>query len=252
VADLKSAVARAQGAAKKKAEDAVPAKTKSDGTAPTPNEMMRRGAQAFLNALDNKEFVEALSKVDRAYNERMAGAFLRDLGLSPEQIDHMYDLMGKMMIAKMDANQAATAGGLDNESREALIVQTQQDISAQIQAYLGDQQFAAYQQFNREAGARSVAASLQNSLSFTSSPLSDAQAQQLTTAMFQTVPNGQNADATGVGALVPMNPNPAMSQVTQAELTAAQSILSAPQLAALQALYNSQQAMRKAQRSGGF
>jgi hypothetical protein len=251
VAHLRAAVAGAESLAKRKAEETAKLKTKNEAQRSTQYDMVRQSAKAWLQALDNQEFLAALNKVDRDYNERTASAFLRGLGLSPEQVSHMLDLMGKMMIAKMDANQAATADGLDPRSRAALVAETQQETVDEIKAYLGDANFAAYQQFNQEIGVRSIASSLQTSLSFSSTPLSDAQAQQLADAMYQALPAAQKANATGLGALEPTGVLP-VPPVTKAELNAAQSVLSAPQLAALQSIYAGQQAMQAIRRMGGF
>ena len=252
VVNLRKAVAAAEGLAKRTADQAAAQKAKSGAAAASQNEIGRRWARAYLQALDNPEFLAALNKVDRAYNERTAGPFLRSLGLSPDQVSHMLDLMDKMMVAEMDANQAANADGLDQKSREALIIETQRETAAEIQAYLGDAQFAAYQQFNREAGVRSIATGLQSSLSYSSTPLSDAQAQQLTSALFQALPDAQKTNATGFGALYPLAPQTPMYPVSKAELQAAQSILSAPQMAALQSIYAGQQAAQAVRRAGGL
>ena len=253
VEHLRQAIAIAEGQAKSKAAAAASRKTAQEARAAAQNVNARRVAQAFLESLDHQEFQSALNQLDRAYNERTAGAFLRSLGLNPEQVNHMLDLMGKMMIAMMDANQAATASGLDQRSRLALIVDTQKDIAAEIQGYLGDANFAAYQQFNSQYNVRSIASGLQNSLGYSSTPLSEAQAQQLVSALYQTEPASlKAADTVGVGALYALSSPPPIAAVTPAELSAAETILSAPQMAALRSIYAGQQAMRALRRAGGF
>jgi hypothetical protein len=159
--------------------------------------------------------------------------------------------MGQMMIAKMDANQSANDNDLDLASRNALIAQTQQDIVSQIQSYLDAQQFEAFEQWNREQGVRAIASNLQTALSYTSTPLSDAQAQQLANAMYQAIPDWGKPDASGLGAMQPLTGNP-MPPITELKLTAAQSVLSPPQLSTLQEMAEQQKALGVIRQSGGL
>lgn len=154
------------------------------------------------------------------------------------------------------ARRAAQAwlAALDNKDfRASLVVQTQQEIAEQLQSYLGDQAYAALQQWNGMLYQRQIASSLQASLSYTSTPLTDAQAQQLAQAMYQAAPDSAKGDATGLGALQPLwNTANAAPRIRPSDLQAAQSILSPEQMSALQELANQQAAIRALVRSGGL
>lgn len=221
------------------------------GRAATLGAGIQLSGRAFIAALDDKTFLAALKTVDRDYNERTAGPFLRSLGLSPDQVSRMLDLMGDRMIAMMDANQAANAEGLDGPSRRALIQQTEQDSTNQIQAYLSPQNFAAFLQWNQQVGVRAIASNLQTALSFSGNPLTDAATQQLAQVLFQSIPEGQKPDAFGLGALAPLG-GPIQPPITSAEIEAAQALLSPPQSAALQQMAEGQRLIRMLQRAGAL
>jgi hypothetical protein len=262
-AALRAKIARIENAASEKAQAVEGARSKrqqgSDAKANAAAQKQRRldaihlAAQAWINSLDNKQFFQMLSEVDRNYNERTAAPFLRSLGLSADQVNHMLDLIGQMQIAKMDANQTANLDDLDPQSRLALVMQIQQDVANQIESYLGDNLFSDFEQWNRESGVREIATGLQNSLSYTSSPLSGQQVQALTNAMYQSIPADRQPDATGIGALVPLAiNNNFMPRVTQGDLNAAQSVLTPAQMTALQEIANRQQAYNTIRKTGGF
>lgn len=252
-ASLRAAIQEQQSRASSRAKAADARAQAREASSARQQSRARRAAQAWLAALDNKDFRAALATVDRDYNLRTAAPFLRSLGLGPDQVSHVLDLMGELMIAKMDANQSASATGLDAASRASLVVQTQQEIAEQLQSYLGDQAYAALQQWNGMLYQRQIASSLQASLSYTSTPLTDAQAQQLAQAMYQAAPDSAKGDATGLGALQPLwNTANAAPRIRPSDLQAAQSILSPEQMSALQELANQQAAIRALVRSGGL
>ena len=251
LATLRQTVAKEQTRAEEKATAQAKREQAASAAAQGNQNGQHRGAEALIEALNNKAFRDALETVDRDYNLRTAAPFLRSLGLSADQVNHMLDLMGQMMIAKMDANQSANDNDLDLASRNALIAQTQQDIVSQIQSYLDAQQFEAFEQWNREQGVRAIASNLQTALSYTSTPLSDAQAQQLANAMYQAIPDWGKPDASGLGAMQPLTGNP-MPPITELKLTAAQSVLSPPQLSTLQEMAEQQKALGVIRQSGGL
>lgn len=208
-------------------------------------------AEAILKALDLPKFRDEVALVDRTWNLRMTAPFLRGLGLTPDQVSHAIDLIDQVMLATADANQAANAaGGIQGSDRIALIQQSQQDANAALKAYLGDQNFAAYEAYNQQLNERQVASQLQATLSYTSSPLTDSQASQLIQAMYQTIPPDKQPPAIGLGAFSAFGGG--MPSVSDDQLAAAKTLLSPAQYTALQEIADSQKGLTALMKAGGL
>ena len=153
--------------------------------------------------------------------------------------------------------QAAREQGLtprtDPDEFQQAIAQAQAAVDSQIQAELGAAGFAQYQQYQQTLPQRNTANQLQQSLSYTSTPLSDDQANQLIQILAQTAPadSGSGGNRNGfffaAGNVNIMAGAGGAGQITDQAISQAQTVLSAPQVQALQQLQQQQQARQQMQ-----
>jgi len=105
------------------------------------------------------------------------------LNLPAAQLDKFKSLLLEKQSTMQDVMMAARDQGLDPRSDpegfRKLVNTTQADSDANLKAALGDDAFAQYQQYLQAQPQRNVVNQLQQSLSYTEAPLSDAQATQL-------------------------------------------------------------------------
>jgi hypothetical protein len=131
---------------------------------------------------------------------------------------------------------------------------------------LGDTDYSAYQNYQSTLPQRGVVNQLQQSLSYTASPLTEAQADQLVQILAQNQPPGsagagQNVTVSRVVAGVGGGPEIASyvgpgggfggAPITDAAVAAARPVLNDSQIAALEQLQQQQAQMRAAMQSMG-
>jgi hypothetical protein len=174
----------------------------------------------------------------------------------------------------MDVMSAASQQGLDmmkdGPALRQSMLDAQAEVDAQIKTLLGDQGYAEYQNYQQTLPQRGIANRLQQSLSYTSTPLSDDQASQLIQILAQnpganpmaklggdatysgnTVVFSGRGAAVGGGATTTVTvggPGIVLGGaalggglISDAAVTQAQTILSPPQVQALQQLQHMQQ-----------
>ena len=169
---------------------------------------------------------------------RYAGLF-DHLNLSAEQLAHFKDLLVQRQSAPMDILTAANDQGVtDPQDFQKLVASTQTDIDSQIKATLGDAAYSQFQDFQQTQAARGTINQLQASLSNTTAPLTPAQADQMTQVLAQTSPAASKGPARVLGGN-------SSGLITENTLNQSQSVLSAPQIQALQAIQQQQQAQIK-------
>ncbi len=247
---LQDQLAAASGPA---ARDGSDPRAGPDGGPPGPQG--RRGFGGRIEAMmGNPEFqrlasIQAKARLDGSYaalfkalSSGAAGA-----ALTPEQLDQFKNLLVQKQQALMDAVQVARDQGLDPRTdRQAFgqaVAAAQAAVDQQIQAALGDTGYAAYQQYEQTMPQRNTVNQVEQSLSYTATPLTDAQANQLVQILAQDQPQraGSGAASTGANLRSLFNQN-APAPITTQALTDAQGILSQPQLQALQQVQQAQQA----------
>src|SRR5258708_19119689 len=155
----------------------------------------------------------------------------------------------------MDVMAAARAEGLngrDNRDQIRQLVQdTQTEIDNTIRSTLGDAGFTQYQNYESTLPQRNVVGQLEQRLSYSSTPLTDTQSEQLVQILAQTAPQGGNAGGGATagfvqafagrgGALATLTG--ANTPITNEAITQAQTVLATQQISALQSLQQEQQA----------
>ena len=184
-------------------------------------------AADYLARLDDPEVRRIMDLQRLAAINRQYAQFFRDAHLSPEQIRQFQQLMLERQRAQTDVLVAATQQGVnpmsDPQAFRDLVKNAQADVDQQLQSSLGADNYAQFQSYQQTQAQRAVVNQLQQDLSFSDTPLTDAQQQQLIQIVAQTNPAGG-------------------SSVNEKTVAAAQGLLAPAQLQALQNLQQLQQA----------
>ncbi len=232
----------------------------ADGENAGPTTEGRRGGRfgAFASMASNPEFQKLMAIQAKGRIQQTYGALFKALNLTPEQLAQFQGLLADKAQALVDVMQAAREQGInpreDPDGFKTLMGQAVAQSDAAIQAELGDAGFAQYQQYQQTLPERNTVNSLQQALSYSNTPLTEDQSNQLIAALSQTQPqrpgNGTsgttNGGDGGPGIMSLMNGG-GTAKVTDAGLTQAQGILSGPQLTALQQIQQQQQAQQQMQ-----
>lgn len=208
--------------------------------------------QAMMN---NPEFqklamIQAKARLDSSYAALFKSLANGSAGatLTPEQLDQFKNLLVQKQQAMLDAVQAARDQGLsprsDPQGFAQAIQAAQASVDQQIQSVLGDSGYAAYQQYEQTIPQRNTVNSVQQALSYTATPLTDAQASQLVQILAQDQPQNAGSGTANAGSvnLRTLFNAGGTAPVTAQALTDAQGILSQPQMQALQQVQQTQQA----------
>jgi hypothetical protein len=225
----------------------------ADATAAS-DQPQRRGNGGFRAVMSSPQFQKLMAIQQKAMLDTSYGALFKILNLTPQQLEQFKGLMVQKQQAVMDAMQAAREQGINprtdpDEFRQA-IADAQASVESQIQTQLGPAGYAAYQQYQQTLPQRNVTTQLQQSLSYTSTPLSDDQANQLIQVLAQTAPAGAS-NGGGFAGMAPMGFGGGGmgggATVTDQAITQAQGFLTASQVQALQQIQQQQQARQQMQ-----
>jgi hypothetical protein len=118
--------------------------------------------------------------------DKMYGAAFQQFNLTPEQTASLKDLLEKKMSAGSDMGVSMLDSDMDAAKRKELAAQVKQDTDGydtQIKQLLGDDNYQAFQTYEKSASDRVVVGQFKDQLAGTSTPLNSAQEQQLIQAM---------------------------------------------------------------------
>lgn len=181
------------------------------------------GAQ-MATLMKNPEFAAAMRTQQRADLDRRYASLFKQLNLPADQLDQLKDLMIERQSAMMDVMSTAAAQGLNpRENREELRQLTQSlqsEVDASIRSTIGDAAYAQYESYNSTQAQRNTVSRINDTLSYSSTPLTSAQNQQLVTIMT----------------------NNNTREITDQVIAQAQGVLSKDQISALQQYQAEQQA----------
>ena len=208
-------------------------------------------ANNFMAMMDKPEIQKLMAIQQKASLDGRYAALFKNLNLSPAQLEQFKNLLVEKQTAMTDALAAARAQGInprtDPEDFQKLVTDAQAEADNGIKAALGDAGYAQYQQYQQTLPQRNVVTQLATSLSYTSTPLTGAQTEQMVQILAANTPPSTNSTAAnlrfnvassfGVGFGGQMN-----SPITNDAITQSQSVLSPTQVQALQQLQATQQA----------
>jgi hypothetical protein len=231
----------------------------------------RGGGGGLTNLMDNPQFAKLWADQQKARINTAFSPLLKSLNLSPEQTDKLQALLAERQSSFMDALSAARSQGITGRDQiQQLVQQANSQIDGQIQALLGPDGYAQYNNYLQTMPQRNQVSQLQARLaSEGTTPLQDFQSQQLTQILAQNSEAGAGGGLRGGGGFFgamggmgglfgsvvsgpPISPN----AVTQAAgLLTAQQLLTLQQMqqeqAAQQQLINAMRQNFRAGQSGG-
>ncbi len=229
-----------------------------DGGSPPSRFPGRNDGGRFASLMNNPEVQKLMAVQQKAALDTRYSSLFKQLQLNPVDLEKFKNLLVEKQTAVMDVMAAARAEGLTGrENRDEirqLVQQAQAEVDNNIRTTLGDATYAQYQSFESTQPQRAVVSQLEQRLSYSSTPLTDAQSQQLVQILASTAPAGaNNANRNPVGAAMMMTfaggargtaggMLASGTPITTDAINQAQSVLSAPQVSALQGLQQEQQA----------
>jgi hypothetical protein len=221
----------------------------------------------FASLMNRPEAVRLMAMREKAMLNARYAALFKKLALSPEKLAQFQSLLADKLSVPMDVLTAASQQGINpmqnpQEFRQ-LVQNAQAEIEGKIKAALDPASYAQYQNYVQTEPQRMVVNQLQQSLGYTDTPLTTAQADQLMQILADTsavndggvITSGAavtyvNRTGSGNSMVVAAVGNPPPdggggfggSLVTDEAVTRAQSVLSTAQIQALREIQQQQQA----------
>jgi hypothetical protein len=261
-----AANARADAQDASKSASAVLAALAADDPA-TAAESRRDAELELLGAMaDIPEFQRLIALQQRAKIDAKYAALVKKLNLTPEQAQKFENLLADRQSAFADAMIAAHDQGLSGkEARDmaqAVTRATQKDIDSNIKSLLGPQGYGQFQNYEQTMPQRETVMQLAQRLSYTATPLSTRQQDQLVQLLATTANQAAAAAAAAASAASGQKvPRPATTLaplpgalsslgiassstalITAGAVAKAQGLLAAQQLNALRQMQQEQQA----------
>lgn len=279
-------------AAKGSASDGEPATAggKSDSAGlRRPAEGPRRGevglqqAAALRELLASPEVQAMLNQQQKAGIEARYAPFFKLLNLTPAQAEKLTALLAERNTTRQDIFAAAQEQGINPRSNpeafRKLLADAQSELNRGIQSVIGDSGLAQLQFFEQTVPQRALVGELQQRLSYTATPLTPSQSEQLIQILAKDAPArpsdagsppaGPPPPGSMVGRLAPVDflggggpPLPgaatlpgviesafrvAGAPISNAAVSEAQAVLSPPQAATLQQMQQQQLAQQQLQ-----
>lgn len=243
-------------------------------------------ATAMRELMSKPEVQAMLSLQQKGAVESRYAALFKNLNLPPEQIEKLKTLLADRATTMQDVASAAREQGLSTrenpEVYRKLFADAQATIDNNIKAAIGEAGFAQLKTYEQTLPQRNVVNDLQQRLSYTSTPLTAAQTEQMVQVLAANAPQRQAGSSgasspgtpgsvdkpasdrvvvfSGPGGGGPGGPGMGMmfgssdgggrssggsAAVTPAAVAQAQSVLAGPQLAALQQIQQQQQSRQQ-------
>ena len=149
-----------------------------------------------VRELMSKPEVQAMINLQqRAAVEGRYAALFKNLNLAPDQVNKLTTLLAERTTTMQDVMSAAREQGINpRENPEAfrkLIADAQDQINSGIKSVIGDQGFAQLTNYEQTLPQRNLVNELQQRLSYTSTPLTSHQAEQLVQILATNTPPRQ-------------------------------------------------------------
>jgi len=200
--EFESKLATAQAKASAKA-----AKHADEASQDSSDDQRPRGRFGNMRAMMNDpDFVKIMALQQKARLDSSYGPLFKQLtqqfNLSPAQLAAFQNLLAEKQNAARDAIAAARDQGVtDRAEIGALVGQSNADIDQQIQATLGPGGYTQYQGYEQTLPERNTVNQIQQSLSYTNTPLTGQQAQELLQYLVDNNASPNNSNPTSLRTL---------------------------------------------------
>lgn len=201
-----------------------------------------RQANNFARMMERPEVQRLIALQRKAELDSRYANLFRELNLRPDQLDAFKNLLVDKSNALMDVRAAAREQGVDpradRETYRKLINDAQTQVDESIRAQLGDAAYHQYKNYEATLPQRAVVDQLQQRLSYSSTPLTQAQSSQLV----QLLASSGSGSAVNPSRMPgPSGANRSRVNVTDATINQALGLLAAPQVEALRQIQQEQQ-----------
>lgn len=214
----------------------------------------RRGS-ALSQLADNADFRRALDLQRQAVLDVRFGELFRRLNLSPAQLAEFKRLLAEKENVALDVvavNDTLPDGPLPPADLRTSMNSARAQVDSAIRDSLGDDRYAIYRDYAETLPQRATVAQLAQRLSYTNTPLSPTQAESLVHILAAHTPPETPAENTppvsmvvgaGAGSGTSVVQTVASTgSITNAAVNESQTVLAAPQVAALREIQGEQQA----------
>jgi RNA polymerase sigma factor (sigma-70 family) len=189
---------------------------------------------SLIDLLGNPAMQQQTGMLARMRLDGQYGSLFKDLGLTPDQINQFKSLLVEKEMVGFDSMSAAHEQGIyaanDPRGLFQAVAAAEKTVDAQISSLLGPDGYSQFQQYQETIPARNTGMLLSQALSYTATPLTDAQSASVIRILSQY----------GTPALPPNNPFAVLNgdlgvvQLSDQGLAQIQGVLSAQQVQALQ------------------
>lgn len=230
-----------------------PAKPGSSGPRPTiaiHSEMGLGGGP--MSIINNPDVQKLMVLQQRAGLDARYSGLFRRLKLGAADLEKFKNLLVEKLNPGVDAasvaRQQGVTGGNNREALQQAIANAEAGVDKRIRTILGDAGFALYQNYEHSAPERGLVTQLQLRLSYSSSPLTDDQTDQLVALLSTSATRATQGSGTPTGvslsiATSSFGPGPLGSiSITDSVIADSRRILAGDQVAALVQLQEEQQA----------
>lgn len=231
------------------ADDAAPGGADRGG--PRRNNRPDRAGE-FMAMMDKPEVQRLMALEQKSRLDARYASLFKNLNLSPEQLDKFKNLLVEKQTSMMDVLAAARAQGInprtDPEGFRQMVADAQGEIDTSIKAALGDAGYNQYKSYEQTLPQRNTVSQLEQRLSYSATPLSSSQSEQMVAILTANTPAPKNGDQNNLRATVMAGPAGGMgflsggTKITDTVVNQAQGVLAGPQLDALKQLQEEQAA----------
>ncbi len=206
---------------------------------------------AALELLGNRSMQQQTSIQTKFRLDGQYAAFFKWQQLSPAQIDQLKGLLVEKQMVGFDSMAAARDQGIDHRTNPQGFFQAMaasaKMVDDQVAALLGTDGYSHFQQYEKTIPARNTAALLQQALSYTPTPLTDAQTESVITALAQHGKPFMRSD----NPFAVLNGDLGVVKISEQGEKQLQTVLTPPQLAALKYAVEQQQQLGNARQNMG-
>jgi len=216
------------------------------------------GREAFLAMMNDPKAVQLMNSREKLMLDSRYAALFKSLtqgangaNMTPEQLDAFKNLLVEKENTLRDVMLTARSQGVTDRSEiNGLVKNAQAELDAQLEGTLGDSAYQQYQQYEQSLPERALVNQLSQGLSYTSTPLSDTQYDQLIKLLAENAKsppsNKQIQNALGFGGGAGGYGGPTIADDAVAKAAAFLTPEQLQALANLQKLQKDQKALQKA------
>lgn len=219
----------------------------------TPNAAARdqrpnRSRADFRAMMDRPEIQRLIAIGQKSALDSRYSALFKSLSLTPDQLETFKELLVEKRTAVQDIRSAAREEGIssrnDPETLRKLVADAQTEIDDAIRATVGEAAFAKYENYEKTLPQRNVVNQLEQRLSYSSTPLSTQQSEQMVAIIAATNQASGRTNVTNVPLAGggPRSLRGSETRITDATINQALGVLAAPQIDALRQLQQEQEA----------